>query len=658
MLIPKTLFYPLLIFVFSLVPFIGYSQEDYVCKQALSIAQQEQQHFVRKQNAFLRQTYIDSNINVVYARMEWRVDPAVLYIRGKVCLYFKVNKNTQNINIHLSDKLKIDTILQHSKVLSYTRSKDLIHIQLEKPLAANELDSISIQYQGTPTSSGFGSITTGSHKGVPIMWTLSEPYGASDWWPCNNNLSDKIDSIDVYITCPKAFTGVSNGLLIENVLINDSTRSTHFKHRYPITSYLVCMAVTNYVRFDTSIALGNKTLPFQTFCYPESELNFRKGSYAAIEAMQLFHQLFGEYPFINEKYGHTEFSWNGGEEHQTNSFVKNTSENLSAHELAHQWFGDKITCASWQDIWLNEGFATFLANLYMESKHPESTISYRKSEVAAVTATANGSVKVDDTSSVNRIFSGQLTYSKGSRLLYMLRLKLGNEAFLKGVQNYLKDSNLAYAYATTADLKRHLEATSKQSLDSFFRQWYEGEGYPSIHLRWVQTGNNSIALKIRQECSHNSVSFFDVAIPIVFKNAQKEQTVIINATAQNELIHVPIDFIADTALIDPEYLIISKNNSSQRLNTVDALVDQPNIVLFPNPTQRLLNIQVKNLNSNKLLVQCIDLQGRVLFEQTQTLFRGNDYFSISTSHLASGTYWLKFIDDKGNVNTLNFQKAP
>ena len=338
--------------------------------------------------------------------------------------------------------------------------------------------------------------------------------------------------------------------------------------------------------------------------------------------------------------------------------MKNTSENLSAHELAHQWFGDKITCASWQDIWLNEGFATFLANLYMESKHPESTISYRKSEVAAVTATANGSVKVDDTSSVNRIFSGQLTYSKGSRLLYMLRLKLGNEAFLKGVQNYLKDSNLAYAYATTADLKRHLEATSKQSLDSFFRQWYEGEGYPSIHLRWVQTGNNSIALKIRQECSHNSVSFFDVAIPIVFKNAQKEQTVIINATAQNELIHVPIDFIADTALIDPEYLIISKNNSSQRLNTVDALVDQPNIVLFPNPTQRLLNIQVKNLNSNKLLVQCIDLQGRVLFEQTQTLFRGNDYFSISTSHLASGTYWLKFIDDKGNVNTLNFQKAP
>ena len=165
-------------------------------------------------------------------------------------------------------------------------------------------------------------------------------------------------------------------------------------------------------------------------------------------------------------------------EHQTNSFIVSPNENLMAHELAHQWFGDKITCGSWQDIWLNEGFATYLSYFYFEKGDPAGHLNRLKNLSNAITSVPGGSVWVEDTTNVGRIFSSRLSYNKGAYLVHMLRWVLGDTSFFRGVRQYMNDPKLAYGFAITEDLKRNLEQVSGKDLTEFFNDWFKGQGHP------------------------------------------------------------------------------------------------------------------------------------------------------------------------------------
>ena len=263
----------------------------------------------------------------------------------------------------------------------------------------------------------------------------------------------------------------------------------------PYCNLLDCFAVTNYTVFNNTVQLGSTTLPMQTYCYPESLISFQNGTQNVLDAMQLFHNNFGDYPFIKEKYGHVQFGWGGGMEHQTATFIVSINESLIAHELGHQWFGDKITCGSWEDIWLNEGFATHLSSFYLENKYPANTIINRRNLINNITSQPGGSVKVDDTTNVGRIFDGRLSYNKGSSLLYMLRWKLTDSVFFKALKTYQQDNKVIYGFARTADLKRNLEQASGQDLTEFFNDWFVGQGYPSYNVEWALLEVNMCVLK-------------------------------------------------------------------------------------------------------------------------------------------------------------------
>jgi aminopeptidase N len=298
-----------------------------------------------------------TNFDVKYYRCEWEVDPAVRYIKGKVTLYYIMTSSGSSITLDLMAPLIVDSVKQRNIQLSKQHQNNTLQVNFPSPVNAGVLDSVSVYYQGVPPNTGFGSFIQDQHAGVPVMWSLSEPYGARDWWPCKNGLDDKADSIDIIVTAPAQYKAASNGLLQSETLIAGGTKkTTHWKHRYPIASYLMCFAVTNYTVFNNSVQLGSINLPMQTYCYPESLVAFQAGTQNVLDALQLFHATFGDYPFIKEKYGHVQFGWGGGMEHQTSTFIVAANENLVAHELGHQWFGDKITCGSWEDIWLNEGF--------------------------------------------------------------------------------------------------------------------------------------------------------------------------------------------------------------------------------------------------------------------------------------------------------------
>lgn len=504
------------------------------------------------------------NFDVIYYRCEWQVDPSVRYINGKVTSYFKINSTSNYIIYDLSDSLGVDSITERNHSLSFSHQDNILKISFTETKQIGTFDSVSVYYKGVPVSTGFGAFVNSSHSGVPIMWTLSEPYGSSDWWPCKNDLNDKADSIDVYIIAPSQYTAVSNGLR-ESEIISGGSEITHWKHRYPIASYLVCMAITNYTEFNNYVPIENTNLLVQTFCYPEDLALFQNNTAPVLSALQYFSRIFGAYPFIKEKYGQVQFGWGGGEEHQTSTFIVKPDESLMAHELGHHWFGDKITCGTWQDIWLNEGFATHLASMYMESKYPTTAISNRKAEIENITSVPDGSLYINDTTNVNRIFDSRLTYTKGSHLLYMLRWILGDTVFFKGMRSYFNDSSISFGFARTSDFQRNLEKVSGVMLDQFFKDWLYGQGYPSYNVAWSVVGNEHVRIKIRQTSSDPSVKFFALPLALQFKNKTQQKTIVLDNKINGETVIKKIGFVADTVIIDPEYWLISKNNRSEKV---------------------------------------------------------------------------------------------
>jgi aminopeptidase N len=541
------------------------------------------------------------------------------------------------------DSLIVDSVKENNNLLSFVHSNNTLTINFETPKTEGDLDSLSIYYQGIPPNTGFGSFVNSVHAGSPVLWTLSEPYGSRDWWPCRNGLDDKADSIDVIITNPSAYTAASNGIR-QGVIIKDSNKITHWKHRYPIATYLVCMAVTNYTEFDDSVQLGNINLPMQTFCYPENFSLFQVNTPLVLKTLQYYSNIFGNYPFIKEKYGQVEFGWGGGQEHQTSTFIVRPDETLMAHELAHQWFGDKITCGSWQDVWLNEGFATHLASMDFEAKYPLSVSATRRKEITDITSLPGGSVWVDDTTDVNRIFSGRLTYTKGSHLLYMLRWKLGDSIFFKGMRSYFIDSNIAFGFAKTDDFKRNLESVSGVDLTEFFNDWFYGQGYPSYNVQWTQIGNGYVKINIKQTTSHPSVSFFPLPVALQFKNATQQKTIVVNNIYNDEIFFNNIGFIADTVIIDPDYWLITKNNSSQKIN--DNISNENFVQIFPNPFADNFNLYLHNFKASKAYLKIYDAKGSLIFNETLSL-NGSLYREINSQSFPKGIYILNLKTDDG-----------
>jgi aminopeptidase N len=585
-------------------------------------------------------TSASTNFDVKYYRCEWEVDPAIRFITGKVTVYYIITAAATDIAVDIMSPLIVDSVKQRNNLLTKLQGSNSLQISFAAPVNAGTFDSVSIYYKGVPPASGFGSFIQDQHAGTPVMWSLSEPYGARDWWPCKNGLDDKADSIDIIITAPSQYKAASNGLLQSETLTAGGTKKiAHWKHRYPIATYLICFAVTNYTVFNNSVQLGSTTLPMQTYCYPESLISFQNGTQNVLDAMQLFHNTFGDYPFIKEKYGHVQFGWGGGMEHQTSTFIVSINEGLIVHELAHQWFGDKITCGSWEDIWLNEGFATHLSSFYLEKKYPANIITNRKNLINNITSQPGGSVKVTDTANVGRIFDGRLSYNKGSSLLYMLRWKLTDSVFFKALKTYQQDNKVIYGFARTLDLKRHLEQASAQDLTEFFNDWFVGQGYPSYNVEWTPVGSKFVRIKMSQTTSHPSVGFFEMPVALKFKNATQEKTIVVDNKTNGEIFLKDLGFIADSVFIDPEYWLLSRNNTTTKIQ--DVVTGQNVVQIYPNPVQNQFFVYLRNFVSPSAVITLFNAGGQRLYTKSINLVNGAEYIEIPSKHLPSGSYLVQ-----------------
>jgi aminopeptidase N len=592
------------------------------------------------------------NVDIKYHRFNWRIDPSVRRIAGSVTTYFQTLQNVTDLSFDLDNRLRVDSVWHRGGKINFTQQSDkTLHSVVD--IAANRLDSVTVFYQGTPPTTGFGSYVQRSRGGSFETWTLSAPYGSRDWWPSKMDLADKIDSIDIIVTTPPQYRVASNGILVSETQVDAQNKTFHWKHRYPITQYLVAIAITNFVQYTDPIRLSRgDSMHILNYVYPENLTASQRGSKQVAGSMRLFDSLFTEYPFKREKYGHAQFGWGGGMEHQTMSFmVSLENSGLIAHELAHQWFGDMITCGSWQDIWLNEGFATYLTGLHFQYVEPLWWRNWRVQTLRDATAPASGSIVVPaaDTLNVNRVFDGALTYNKGAYALHTLRYKIGDSAFFAGIRNYLKDPNLAYSFAKTADLKRHLETASRQDLTEFFNDYLYGQGYPSYQVEVRRTGSlptPQIPISINQTQSNSSVRFFEMPVPIklISKSTGRDSTYRIDVSAAtNTVVEFPLSYgRVDSVVFDPELQILSKNNTV-RLTTVSVqdIDSQWLTSLSPNPVQDILTFSFSHDRIENAHFEVINPLGQTIFSTKRQTEIGQNSPQISIGHLPSGFYFLK-----------------
>ena len=591
-----------------------------------------------------------ANYDMTYQKLEFTVNPLVYapYISGKVTSTFTALSTMNTVTFDLAKALNVSSVKRNNQTLTYTQniSNELV-INLGTPLTAGSSATVEIIYAGNAPQ-GQEAFTRSTHSGSPIIYTLSEPFGSSDWWPCKEDLTDKVDSIDVYITAPAQFTSVSNGLEIGQTL-NGNSKTTHFKHNYPIPAYLVAIAVTDYIIIEQEAGTAPNTFPIVNYIYPESVDFVEEQLEVTLPIMDLFESLFQTYPYATEKYGHAQFGFGGGMEHTTVSFMGGFSRGLIAHELAHQWFGDKVTCGTWQDIWLNEGFAVYLSGLVIQDQDGESAYrSYKQSEIDYITYFSGGAVYLtpEEAQNSDRIFSGRLTYAKGGMVVNMLKLKLGQEAFLLGVNNYLNDPAIAYKTAITDQLKAHLEAASGMDLTEFFNDWIYNQGYPSYTVSAYNENPGQVKVRINQTQSHPSVGFFEMPVPVrLFGNNGQQLDVVLDNTLNGEYFIVNCPFTVTDIEFDPNRDIISSDNSAtldnQKFNEITG------VKLYPNPSSNMLYSSIEN-NAEIQKATFRNTLGQVVMQSTN-----ENSWNVST--LASGVHFITIETTQG-IATLKFVK--
>jgi len=392
------------------------------------------------------------------------------------------------IDLNFYDNFIINKITINDSLSSYINEDKKLSIPYIQSIGRKF--KIEVQYEGTPKKVGLDGFAFGKRNGQSLVYNLSEPNYASSWFPCNDVPFDKT-LLDMRITNDSSAISVSNGNLLE-VIDNGSRRTYHWRSEYPIATYLVAVYSSNYKYFfDKYVSLdGKDTMKVDFYVMPDQLKDAKIDFSTQVKMIEHFARIFGEYPFIKEKYGIAEFLWSpGAMEHQTITGVSSKMisgnknfEDTFAHELAHQWWGDAVSPKFWKDIWLNEGFATYSEALYYESltgkKALQSTMMSKFSKKFSGTLAEPGTLLFTST-----------VYDKGAWVLHMLRWEVGDSLFFKILRDYYE--TFKYSNASTKDFKTICEKVTGKNLDKFFDQWINGEGQINLDYKKVIANTDS-----------------------------------------------------------------------------------------------------------------------------------------------------------------------
>ena len=580
------------------------------------------------------------NYNVHYVHLDVQVERTSNGIFGKAVTHFTVNSSQLNDYIfELSAPHAIDSIYINGAPASFVRNGNVVTAALATPLSQGSQGIAEVWYGGTPPNGGFfNGISNESSPswGNQVTWTLSQPFGARDWWPVKQDLQDKIDSVRIWITTDTSNKAGSNGLLENITLLTGGKHRYEWVHRHPIAYYLLSLAVAEYIEYNFSVPVSQGlSVPIINYIYnnPGALPNFQADIDETGAMLLFFNSVYGLYPFADEKYGHCMAPFSGGMEHQTMTTQGFFNRDLTAHELGHQWFGDHVTCASWKDIWVNEGFASYSEYLYAQSVSQTAANQWMASAHQNITSVAGGSVYVDDTTNENRIFSGRLTYDKGGAILHTLRAIVNNDSlYFLGFRQFLQQ--FGGGNARGVDVQQVMEQVSGLNLQTFFQQWYFGEGFPILEIRW-NSGGPGLLLNIQQVGSApNSVSAFSYPLELVLqRNGLPDTTVRVAMQSPQQFFQVPVSGVVTGIVVDPLRWVIKRVNLLLKDETLSlASSEEITFMAYPNPATS--DVWISGAEGPAVLT---NVTGQ---EVWRGLLHPNQSFQMA--HLPVGTYFLHF----------------
>ncbi len=463
----------------------------------------------------------DASFDVDYVKLNLWVVPDTEYLAGFAELKSHANTLRPDSTIQLSfrPQLLLDSLFDDGMPAAFTRIGDKLYVTLNQNYAPGTEFDLIIYYHGyssVPDQKGMEHTWQNWQRtGIPISWTWSEAFGAKDWWPCKDNPADKLDSADLIFSCAKPYTVASNGLLTQ-VVDHDTSQTFYWHESYPIDHYLIAFVCT---QFDTFMHwhhwADGDSMPIVNYVFPGSADTIPRQLTVVDTILNLYERWFGPYAFRNEKYGIAQWH-GGGMENETLSFCNDADSGTLAHETAHQWFGDAVTCKTWNDCWLNEGFAVYTTDLFWRYCDGQTVfdtmISQQEQNVAYF---RGGTVYTPDSLLVSQVL-GDMIYQKGPWVLHMLRYILGSDsAYFRALREYVTGP-LRYGVASTGDLEASVERSTGESLGWFFDQWVYGDGYPIYSISWDAHDGLHPAVAIEQTGSTLYSPFFTMPIELEF----------------------------------------------------------------------------------------------------------------------------------------------
>lgn len=610
--------------------------------------------------------------DVAYYQLNLDLNPVTEVLSGRVVVAAEVTGNSlEYVDLNLLNNMTVSSVTGDLQTLTFTHQNNILKIILPAVLSFGEKFSLEITYSGTPGQSGLGAFGFDSYQGKPMIWSLSEPYGARNWWPCKDFPTDKADSVDINVTVPSNLVVASNGTLAK--VETTGTQKTYFwQERYPITTYLVSIAAYPYKVYSDWFRYSERdSMEIQFYVFPDHYQSSFPNYAKTKKMLQAFSELYGLYPFINEKYGHAEFLWGGGMEHQTITSLGGWGESLIAHELSHMWWGDMITCDSFHHIWLNEGFARYSEALWREYNDGPVALHQNMSYYKYFGA---GTIYVEDPERED-VFHTGLTYNKASWVLHMLRHVIGEEKFRELLLTYGSDARYRMGTANTEQFQKVVEDLTGKDLDAFFYQWIYQEGFPVYAYSWrartTDSGQYRVTGGISQEQTLGPI--FKMPVDLTLRSATRETTVVVEVNQALTNFAVIADFLPTEVILDKDDWILCRINEIReaQLSIISTEIDDAagnNDHRLDPGEQAQITVELQNLGADLTNIQGTltsnDPQVAVLSGQSAFVDADNGvFFSNATPfevevlnatlpHVAE--FKLQTASDQGNRFTLYF----
>lgn len=577
------------------------------------------------------------------------------YLKGEVVGDFiSISDNLTTVTLNLHTQLKVAKV-EGSASFSQEKNNTLV-IVLPKAKRFGESFRLTIAYEGEPPYAMNATIKKGlrwekHNEGKdPVIANLSTPFLAHLWFPCKDGPSGKIQNgVFVNITVPDVkindveVVGISNGLLRE-VVKKDGKSTYKWEHNYPIVPYYVMCAVSNYQKLqqDYTDPYGNK-FPLEYYVFKEHVADAKNGTAEMPKVMDFFSTVFGEYPYAKEKYGMTQLGFYSGIENQTNAIVNNMGPAkfyTSVHELAHMWFADAITCATWQHGWLNEGFASYSEALWDENAFGKKKYIQNMLESSFYDG---GTLLLPPTDDPFKVFVGSI-YNKGQWTVHMLRGVMGDDAFFKALKEYAQDSRFKYSFATTENLQEICEKHHKKSLDWFFKQWVYGEFFPSYTVSYTQLKKGKpVDFRIEQTKRTTMPALFAMPMQVLMTfedGTTKLEKIEQNQASQTYTFQVDKDKVLKKLTIDPDEWVLKQVPLETFIRGTKKVFEVKSIKTAPD--NAVLNVQILSPRKQDLTATVYDIMGNSVFTQQFTdvheLFDGR---ITPTKAFSAGVYKLE-----------------